>query len=65
MTGFVRAYSKESHAAFNWPADADREGIDVIEGADTHDAHGQALPTEYGLDRKPSSKAAKTQEVSK
>lgn len=62
MTGFVRVYSKESHATFNFPASADLTGLDVIECGDTHDAYGQPLPTEYGVDRKPANKAAKTEE---
>lgn len=63
MTGFVRVYSKESHATFNFPADADLTGLEVIEGAETHDPYGQALPTEYGVERKPANKSAsKTEE---
>lgn len=65
MSDFVRVYSKESKAAFNYSASADLEGLDVIEGAETVDAYGQPLPTEYGLDRKPANKpaaAAKSEE---
>lgn len=67
MTGFVRVYSKESHATFNFPADADLEGLDVIEGADTHDIYGAAIPPEYGVERKPAnkSKAAEAKEAQK
>lgn len=70
MTDFVRVYSKDTKSSFNWPAAASTEGLDVIEGAPTHDVHGATIPIEHGLDRKPTAKqvaesAVNTTEVQK
>lgn len=67
MTGFVRVYDKNTKTVYSRPADADHEGLEVLD-APSHDVYGNPFEPEYNVENKTAANKvakAETQEVSK